>query len=592
MRKACLKLLPISVLALASCKMSFDFGFISSQASTSSSGEITTSEVSKEELSSGHKHDYTEITYAPKCEEQGYTLYICDCGYEKKDDYVDALGHDWDEGTIKSKGDCQHKSIKRSTCSRCNKVDDVEGDFGDHCYKKVTVNSTCTDDGYTADKCEICGVEANKQASSHATGHSYGDWVVIKEATLTEEGQKKKTCSKCGYEYSESIPLLTKETPDYDSMKTIEIDSSSAEYFSGTYKTGNYERSYIDSTAFRGYRFLKLGNSSGFAKLIGADFSMYCQVPNATLGASFSNEDPIKGIKKIEMSYETDSNARLYFSSTKNLVAYCGIDSSDTSFSFEFDENNINFFRIESGESNFTIKTLKIYYTDSGTVPMSNYSSCGAGLYRLNPKTVSGTPKDGDKVSCPIEISVSGGSYTVKQSKTYTYYSFEYVNEHPEVIDDAAWTEPMDIANYFTTFKTYPANFALKGSADASNVRTLFGDKYRLVQKFNRTDGYAQAVPYKGTPTYYECDIDVDGTYTASNRGVGRLIVWSTGYDAQKGATGYTSDPVAVFTDDHYSTFTEYYNNGSWSKRYNSYYSSSVGLANVTNCIYGAPTTL
>lgn len=63
----------------------------------------------------------------------------------EKDDYVDALGHDWDEGTITSKGDCQHKSIKRSTCSRCNKIDDVEGNFGDHSHKKVTFNSTCTE---------------------------------------------------------------------------------------------------------------------------------------------------------------------------------------------------------------------------------------------------------------------------------------------------------------------------------------------------------------------------------------------------------------------------------------------------------------
>lgn len=53
---------------------------------------------------------------------------------------------------------------------------------------------------------------------------------------------------------------------------------------------------------------------------------------------------------------------------------------------------------------------------------------------------------------------------------------------------------------------------------------------------------------------YYECDIDLDGTYNKSNRGVCKVVVWFNGFSAD----GYDESPVAVYTDDHYATFQEY----------------------------------
>ena len=34
-------------------------------------------------------HNYTTTVIEPTCEEQGYTLYTCDCNYSYKDKYVD-----------------------------------------------------------------------------------------------------------------------------------------------------------------------------------------------------------------------------------------------------------------------------------------------------------------------------------------------------------------------------------------------------------------------------------------------------------------------------------------------------------------------
>ncbi len=38
--------------------------------------------------------------------------------------------------------------------------------------------------------------------------HTYGDWVTVTEATETEAGLRKRTCSVCGYEQTEEISML------------------------------------------------------------------------------------------------------------------------------------------------------------------------------------------------------------------------------------------------------------------------------------------------------------------------------------------------------------------------------------------------
>ena len=46
-------------------------------------------------------------------------------------------------------------------------------------------------------------------ASEPALGHEFGEWVTVKEATTTEEGQQKRTCSVCGKTETKSIPKIT-----------------------------------------------------------------------------------------------------------------------------------------------------------------------------------------------------------------------------------------------------------------------------------------------------------------------------------------------------------------------------------------------
>jgi len=47
-----------------------------------------------------------------------------------------------------------------------------------------------------------------------ACQHTFGEWVIIKEATETETGTRERVCSKCGYIQRETIPALAKEIPE------------------------------------------------------------------------------------------------------------------------------------------------------------------------------------------------------------------------------------------------------------------------------------------------------------------------------------------------------------------------------------------
>ena len=65
-----------------------------------------------------------------------------------------------------------------------------------HTYSEKVFLPTCVDKGYTEYTCECGDVYQGNEVN--ALGHSYGSWVVVKEATEQEEGKIEKTCNVCG----------------------------------------------------------------------------------------------------------------------------------------------------------------------------------------------------------------------------------------------------------------------------------------------------------------------------------------------------------------------------------------------------------
>ena len=118
-----------------------------------------------------HVHTFGDwqVKKAATCEKTGLKERFCtdtDCN-KKEIRKIPALGHDLKEMVI-TEPTCGTAGSKEITCSRCD-------------FKEVT---------------EI-----------PATGnHTYGDWVIVKEATCTEEGLRTQTCANCGDVKKEVLP--------------------------------------------------------------------------------------------------------------------------------------------------------------------------------------------------------------------------------------------------------------------------------------------------------------------------------------------------------------------------------------------------
>ena len=70
------------------------------------------------------------------------------------------------------------------------------------------IAATCTTTGLTEGKhCSTCGATLTEQIVVPAAGHNFGDWVVVKEATATEEGLKERYCA-CGEKEFETIAKI------------------------------------------------------------------------------------------------------------------------------------------------------------------------------------------------------------------------------------------------------------------------------------------------------------------------------------------------------------------------------------------------
>ena len=75
-----------------------------------------------------------------------------------------------------------------------------------HSYDSVVTAPACTEAGYTTHTCAACG-DHYTDTEVAATGHSFGEWSVSKEATRKEVGEETRSCA-CGETESREIPMV------------------------------------------------------------------------------------------------------------------------------------------------------------------------------------------------------------------------------------------------------------------------------------------------------------------------------------------------------------------------------------------------
>lgn len=104
------------------------------------------------------------------------------------------------------------------TCTedqKCTACSAVIAAATDHTLEDVAEKApTCTEAGHKAyQKCSKCDYTTYEEVP--ATGsHTYGEWETVTEPTTEAEGQKKRTCTACGAEETESIPVLEKQAEE------------------------------------------------------------------------------------------------------------------------------------------------------------------------------------------------------------------------------------------------------------------------------------------------------------------------------------------------------------------------------------------
>lgn len=154
-------------------------------------------------------HDYAEYGYDATCEREGYHRYQC-----RRCDHIyietePKTGHDWGEWIIDKEDTPTEDGLRHHICKVCGAREDqvIASPFHEHDFKPVTVDPTCTEDGYTQDICGCWEVDKSKGDAEGkynivpALGHEYtGDshTVTIQPATCTEDGLEEWTCSRCG----------------------------------------------------------------------------------------------------------------------------------------------------------------------------------------------------------------------------------------------------------------------------------------------------------------------------------------------------------------------------------------------------------
>ena len=127
------------------------------------------------------------------------------------------------------------------------------------------------DTAYHWHLCTSCGSEVMDKAV-----HTYGDWVTVAEATETETGLRKRTCSVCGYEQTEEIGIL---------RFTVTVRNGSG---SGEYKSG--ETVTITADRRSGYTFEKWTVDSGnvtLAKETDSTTTFTMPAENVTVTATY-----------------------------------------------------------------------------------------------------------------------------------------------------------------------------------------------------------------------------------------------------------------------------------------------------------------
>ena len=148
-----------------------------------------------------HEFEFHQLLKTPTCTAAGSEEYICsECGY-KETRPIDALGHDWDEWTIKKLETCTEPGEDIRTCKRDpSHVETCAYEPLDHDWRDWTVETppTCTEPGVEVRTCKRTSFHKDYRTID-PLGHTdeLQTWTVRNSATCYAPGTEVLRCDRC-----------------------------------------------------------------------------------------------------------------------------------------------------------------------------------------------------------------------------------------------------------------------------------------------------------------------------------------------------------------------------------------------------------
>ncbi|MGN1066861.1 MAG: leucine-rich repeat protein, partial [Candidatus Fimimonas sp.] len=128
----------------------------------------------------GNGHDFAVSTVVPTCCENGYDKYVCLlCDYEQRNNFVDALGHNFGEWATTIEATCVESGWHNRVCATCGHIDEQEiAPLGHDFETIITSQPDCVHTGEASFVCVRCGHIETQVLES--TEHDFQKVVVSK----------------------------------------------------------------------------------------------------------------------------------------------------------------------------------------------------------------------------------------------------------------------------------------------------------------------------------------------------------------------------------------------------------------------------
>ena len=161
----------------------------------------------------GHTEVVYKLAEAATCQKVGYTeskqCSVCKVVTVPATE-IPKTDHTYGDWTVVKSATCAAAGIEKATCTVCKVEKTRTVDRLKHTEKTIpAVAATCTTDGSTEGiECTVCTAKIKEVEVVKALGHDYVKDATSKDATCTEAGYFKGTCSRCADVKEETLPAL------------------------------------------------------------------------------------------------------------------------------------------------------------------------------------------------------------------------------------------------------------------------------------------------------------------------------------------------------------------------------------------------